>query len=407
MSAAMLIRFGVSNHLSFRDYHQFSMVASSTLKEESAYRLQVDGLDDPLLPIAIIFGANASGKTNLLASWDNFIAIILHSHRTANQKKDINREYFRLDEEMLHQPTRFDCDVMIGGVRHHYGFMINNKMVLEEWLYVYPGSRRQVWYHRKQGESPEFYFGPHLKGKKQTLAEFTSPNNLFISIAASNAHPQLSNIRDYFRDNYITLYSTHLNNPLQFRPGHWESDESRHRLVHFLAEGDTGVVDMIFEDVTTQQDIVKTFKLGHRDKNNNIIYFKPGLESKGTLALMQIAEALFTVLDKGGTLWIDELSAHLHPTLVHGIISLFGNPETNPKQAQLICITHDAILLNSPVIHRDQVWFTEKGKDGASRLFPLSDFQVRSRDNVQKEYLRGVYGGVPYLGTPGRLLGQD
>ncbi|MBF0099175.1 MAG: ATP-binding protein [Magnetococcales bacterium] len=433
----MLIRFGVSNHYSYKEYQQFSMVASSTLKSDTVYHLPVKGLDDPLLPIAIIYGANASGKTNLLESWNIFVNVIINSYRASNEQDGIEREYFRLDEGMVNSPSRFDCDAMIGGIRHHYGFKINNHRVLEEWLYVYPEGRKQVWFHRNHSNSPEYYFGPHLKGKKQTLAEFTSKNSLFISVAASNAHPQLSLVRNYFRDQCIMLRSTSLSNISQLRNVEkLDSGEYCQRLVNFLVEGDIGIAEIKFEELPVSKEVSdniieqisghirdtsdtnlhvsntievrqKVLRIGHRDINNNLVFFDPDLESKGTLALLRLAEAVFAVLDKGGTLWIDELSAHLHPILVDKIVSLFGSPETNPNQAQLICITHDTHLLTLPVIHRDQIWFTEKDTHGASRLFPLTDFHVRSRDNIQKDYLRGVYGGIPYLGTPGLLLGKD
>ncbi|WP_193771182.1 AAA family ATPase [Candidatus Magnetaquicoccus inordinatus] len=435
----MLIRFGVGNLFSFKEYQQFSMVASSTLKEESAYRFHVNGLGHSLLPIAIIFGANASGKTNLLASWKYFINAIVKSHHISNKQGNISRKFFRLDEKMVDYPTHLDCDVIIDGVRYHYGFTHNNYRILEEWLFAYPDGRKQVWFHRKHGENNEYYFGPNLKGKKQTLAEFTAHNNLFLSIAASNSHSQLAIVRNYFRDYYILLYSTNLGNISQWRNlAQFENEAFRQRIVKFLSEGDIGIAEISMEDAPIPKDISEsivklisdrigtansdmdiqqkilnqlpkqiTFSLGHLDLNNKIVFFDPSLESKGTLALLRLAEAIFAVLDKGGTLWIDELSAHLHPLLVDKIISLFGSPETNPKQAQLICITHDTHLLTLPVIHRDQIWFTEKDEHGATRLYPLTDYQVRSRDNVQKEYLRGVFGGIPYLGAPGRLLGKE
>lgn len=428
----MLMRFGVENHLSIKEYQEFSMVASS-LKDPASYLISVPGIEKSILPIGVIYGANASGKSNVLAAWSFFRVIILESHGASSRQPGIPREPFRLDPETANTPSRFDCDVIIAGKRHHYGFVLDNDRVLEEWLYVYPEGRRQIWFHRSHENQPEFSFGTNLKGKKQTLSEFTAPNSLFLSTAASNKHEQLTPIRNYFRNNQRIIFSTLPSNhspPLSKEDV--ENSARRQRMVNFLAEGDTGIIDIKLESsaipekvLTMRKEFIAVFEkysdepvkewnpsteeeiqLGHRGKSGQKIFLDMEDESLGTLSLLTIMGPVFDALDQGGTLWVDELSANMHPLLARQIVALFGSQEANPHGAQLICATHDTHLLHEELLRRDQIWFTEKDLEGATKLYPLTDYHVRSGGNLAKEYLQGRYGAIPYLGSLERLLGR-
>ncbi|MBF0460974.1 MAG: ATP-binding protein [Magnetococcales bacterium] len=400
----MLMRFGVANHLSIKAYQEFSMMASS-LKDPGSYLLQ--GVDKPVLPIGVIYGANASGKSNILQAWSFFCHTILASNTTSSNRKTTGQRPFLLDPEMTNSPSRFDCDIIIRGKRHHYGFIINNERVMEEWLYVYPEHRRQVWFHRNHEENSEYFFGPHLKGRKQVLSEFTAPNSLFLSTAATNQHEQLSPIRNYFRDSQRHLFSTVPSNALQPLPrGDIENDERRQRIVNLLAEGDTGVIDIKVEDIFTGGFFIEILKLGHRGKSGQTFFLDLQNESLGTRSLLEIQGPVFDALDRGGVLWIDELSANMHPLLASRIVALFGSQEANPNGAQLVCTTHNTHLLNEGLLRRDQIWFTEKDSEGATELYPLADYHIRGGENFERDYLQGRYGAIPYLGSLERLFGR-
>ncbi|MEO5350272.1 MAG: ATP-binding protein [Magnetococcus sp. YQC-3] len=403
-------------------------MVASRLKDPASHLIQGHGVNNSILPIAVIYGANASGKSNFLEAWSFFRHAILNSHRVSGDHAEIPRQPFRLDPEMADSPSRFDCDVIIQGKRHHYGFVVNNERIMEEWLYVFPEGRRQIWFHRNHENQPEFSFGANLKGKKQVLSEFTAPNSLFLTTAATNQHEQLMLVRNYFRDNQHILSFALPENPSQLLPRkHLENDAKRQRIVHFLAQGDTGIIDLHLKTVpipekvreqlrkemeklpgNTTQDIPKELEeleLGHRGKFEQPIFLDLHLESQGTLSLLHIMGPILDALDRGSTLWIDELSANIHPLLARKIVALFGSPATNPKGAQLICATHDTHLLSGTLLRRDQIWFTEKDQEGATHLYPLTDYHVRAGENLERDYLQGRFGAIPHLGSLEQLLG--
>ena len=163
------------------------------------------------------------------------------------------------------------------------------------------------------------------------------------------------------------------------------------------------VLDLIKRRTTTPIEfetahMLSTVELAHRSRSGKPVYLELGMESAGTLRLLMVLSLAYHALDHGVPVVIDELDASLHTFASEAILQLFCSRETNPKGAQLIATTHDTNLLASPVLRRDQVWFTEKGPYGATLLFPLTEIRTRSGDNFEKGYLQGRYGAVPFSG---------
>ncbi len=424
----MLMRFSVANHYSIRDHQELSLVASS-LRDRATQLISVEGLREKFLPVVGIYGANASGKSNFLWAINFMCKAILHSHTGGSAAGGVPRHPFLLDAEARQAPSQFDCDVLIDGIRYHYGFVIDDQKVLEEWLYVYPARKRQVWFVRRWDSDPVFLFGKALRGKNQTIRSLTRDNALFLSAAAQNNHEQLSKVYEHFK-NTLMFRLTPTTRPDPRTSLYLEKDEEKKRIIDFLRMADIGIATSQMEEIKLSEDSApfyedltslikkyvkddielppmedtKTLKLGHRASGGEHIFLELEAESRGTLRLLSILGPIFEALKKGGTIVIDELNTSMHPLLSRKLIELFGSSNSNTSGAQFIFTTHDTNLICGDVLRRDQVWFTEKDKEGATHLFPLTDFRTRNTDNVERGYLQGRFGAIPFLGEMEELF---
>ena len=411
----MLLRFSVSNHLSIRDPQELLFTASS-LKDPS------DGLIDctaapngSVVPAVVVYGANASGKSNLLEAIMAMRHMVLRSHTEGDPGGGVPRQAFRLDTESSRKPSRFEIDFVLDGVRHHYGFEANDKEFLSEWLYAFPKSHRRSLFIR---DRDDYRFGRDLKGKNRVIAGLTRPNSLYVSAAAQNRHEQLSQVFGYF----LSLHGFMGVGVAGPEASAWLVNEDvDSRVIDFLGNIDTGICDYrrrvreLPEDMRKfQQELFElvgkrssapiefdgegkqvTVELGHRSREGEPVYLDLNLESAGTRRLLLVLSLVYRALDEGTHLAIDELDASLHTLAGAEILKLFCSPETNPRGAQLIATTHDTNLMDASVLRRDQLWFTAKDADGATHLYPLTDIRTRGSDNFEKGYLRGRYGAVP------------
>jgi uncharacterized protein len=428
----MLLRFGVENYLSIRDYQEINLTATK-LTDDATDLINRKKLPSPLLPSIAIYGANASGKSNLISAFYFMIRGILHSYSHGKEEKGAPLNYFRLDNESKTRPCKFDIDFFHDEVRYHYGYSMNDKVIQEEWLYAYPHGKRQIWFYRNIDESPKLYFGKNLKGKLKTIEELTKPNSLFLSTAAEANHDQLSNIYKYFENRY-EVYESIKNEELNLK-SLLEMEEVKKLYIDFLKEADIGILDIKVEekDFDVPDDVMlraKEFEsafnqhtklsakltipekremifFGHKAKDREPVYFPPYMESDGTLALLSLLRPVFYALATGSILFIDEIESSLHPLLSNKIIRLFNKSSANLNGAQIIFTTHDTNLLANDFLRRDQVWFTEKNSEGATHIFPLSDIKTRKGDNLEKGYLQGRFGAIPYLGSFEKLFSNE
>ena len=203
----MLMRFGVSNYRSIRDYQELSLVASA-LKDPGSDLIGSSGTSEKLLPVAMIYGANASGKSTVLNAINFMRGAVLRSN-TRSPSSKIPRFPFALSNDFKQQPTRVDCDFLFEDVRYHFGFIARDDFFEEEWLFAFPEGNRRKWYHRKHGE--RISFGKHFKGKNQAIASLTRPNSLFLSSAAQNAHEQATTIFRFFESMFSRVIAATLN----------------------------------------------------------------------------------------------------------------------------------------------------------------------------------------------------
>ena len=426
----MLIRFSAQNHLSLKGPQALSLVASS-LKDSEAGLIQCAALPDArLLPAAVIYGSNASGKSNFVAAIEFVARAILLSHRMGEPGGEVPRAAFALDHACSAEPSVFNIDFIIHGARYQYGFEALDNRFSAEWLYAFPSQRRQVLYER---DERDFRFGRSLKGRNKVIADLTRPNSLFISAALQNDHEQLSDIASFFKslgtDTEIAVESTMASRVLA-------DGEVDSRVIAYLEMLGTGVVgyqkieqeipeevQLVMREfratiqklskgrVTLESDALDIrrpmIELAHRGVDGEAIYLDLERESAGTRRLLLLLGRVFQALDTGSLLVVDELDASLHTKACELVLALFSNDETNPKGAQLIATTHDTNLLSSPVLRRDQVWFTEKDSEGATHVYPLTDIRTRKGDNVERGYLQGRYGAIAYSGPLSDLVSTD
>ena len=407
----MLLRFAVANHLSIRDRQELSMVASSLSDAEEGLIDSPVSPSGSLLPAIVVYGANASGKTNVVDALRTMRELILRSHLDETPEGGVTaRKHFRLDAESESAPSRFEMDFVLGGVRHHYGFEATEKAFVGEWLQDYPMGRRRMLFER---DGSEFRFGRGLKGRNRVIADLTRENALFLSAASQYDHETLTSVRRYFVgiDGVVGLSFA----------GRHVSEVAKaldSRVMDFLDRAETGVVGHrlrkmeLTEDsqqlmsklaelgVKTPPERMDVLELAHRSSDGEDVYFELERESAGTRRLVVLLTRAFDALDSGVPLVVDELDAGLHTAAAQAVLDLFCARQTNPKGAQLIATTHDTNLLDTPNLRRDQVWFAEKARDGATRTYPLTDIRTRKGDNLERGYLQRRYGAAPRQISP-------
>lgn len=421
----MLLRFSASNHASLRTAQELSLIASA-LKGGETDLIPMHGSTEAVLPAAVIYGANASGKSAVVGALAFLRSAVLFSHTRGQPFSKIPREPFALDPEQRNRPSKFDIDFLVDGVRYHYGFEASDTAFEAEWLYAFPRNRRQKLYERS---GQDYEFGRQLKGMNHVIKGLTRPNSLFLSAALQNDHPVLTKIGSFFRNiGYVGVISV----SSELLSARLETDHLDERILRFLTEIGTGVYGYRrTEESQTEearkfiQDFASFLKthaprklnlsvldspsykieLGHRGAHGDIVYLDAAKESSGTRRLLVLLGAAFAALDSGSLLVVDELDASLHTKACEAVLSLFCSRQTNVKGAQLIATTHDTNLLRSKFLRRDQIWFTEKDSEGATHLYPLSDFHARQDDNLEKGYLQGRFGAIPFSGSPLDLLG--
>jgi hypothetical protein len=413
----MLLKFRVSNHASIRDEAELSMVAGDR-HEDIATKYEPQA-DVTALPVTAIYGANASGKSNLVDALVYMRMVVLASHQSWRPGGPTHRSPFKLDKAWSQRPTTFAVNFTVDGEYFEYGFSLDDHRIVKEWLYSFPKRRPRVLFERN-GVDP-IAFGPSLKGLRQNIEKMTRPNSLYLSAAAANNHPQLSQIYKWFEFGVFPIRAgTGLNGTYTLHEWQYHDQEPLRNLLRYA---DTGVVDIKVEEQQMPDNIAEKFRefikvydpenadseqLGTSEK---IEFAHKGMsdaallgideESSGTLAWIRLIGPVTAALRRSGILVVDELDAHLHPVLAAHLVGMFQSPEMNPTGAQLLFNTHNVSLLAPSApgrLRRDQVWFTEKGDDGVTALTPLSDYQVRDGlENIEKRYLGGRYGALPFL----------
>jgi AAA15 family ATPase/GTPase len=414
----MLIEFRVRNFRSLRDEQVLSLVASKdkTLQDTHTLATGIKAAST-LLRSAVIYGANASGKSNLIKALQYMRGVVIESATVIQPGQMFGVQPFRLDAESASQPTEFEVTFLLDGVRYQYGFTMTPQRIVSEHLLVYKAFKPQRWFERHFDAAigkDVYEFGPGLKGPKNVWEGATRPNALFLSMAVQLNSEALRPVFDWFTSQLVIFNELERLNP-QVAIQRLKQAEGRKEICSFLSAADISIADI---DVVTRKvpgqsvhfDLVagKTEVRAEEMEENQVLFhhvtehgkavFELTDESNGTRNLLFLAGPVLDILSKGLTLVIDELDTSLHTLLVRELVRLFHRPEVNTGGAQLIFTTHDTSLLDAPdLFRRDQVWFVEKDRDQASALVALSEFSPRKKEALERGYLMGRYGGVPFL----------
>jgi uncharacterized protein len=373
-----------------------------------------------------IYGANASGKSNVIKALKTMREIVINSSRSGQVSDRLPIEPYLLNTETIDKPSGFEVIVLIGGVRYRYGFEATKDEVLSEWLFYVPKSRETRLFERN---GKIFHMSEKFRLMSKGLEGSTRKNALFISVLSQFNNEIAGSILSWFEKMKFIQAEAVANVSDQSRT--ILSDKSlRESIADLLVSFDIGINGLDYEEVDFISDerfknvpdstkeflrnsgfskggLVKTRHKQYSGDGREIGYINFDLdvnESDGTKKLFSILPAIMAASAGEGIAVIDELDSRLHPTITKMILSLFNNSESNIS-SQLIFTTHDTNLLTKENFRRDQVWFVEKSKAGESDLYSLAEMQVRNDSNYSKDYLRGRYGAVPYINTK-NILGN-
>lgn len=415
----MLIEFRVKNFRSLRDEQVLSMVASSdkTLKETHVFETGLKAAPG-LLRSAAIYGANASGKSTLLRALQYMRSIVAESAAGVRPGETFSVQPFRLDHDSATQPTEFEVSFLRDGIRYQYGFAMTKERIVSEHLLVYRAFKPQRWFqrHYDAGQHRDVYeFGPGLKGQKQVWEEATRSNALFLSMAVQLNSESLRPVFDWFV-NDLVIFNEHSRLSPEATIKALQDVAGKKRLCDFMQAADISLADIqistrrvpgqsVHFDANTgavdvRQEEMEEFDLRfhHLTTDGSTAEFSLDDESGGTRNLLFLSAPMLDMLEKGNVLLVDELDTSLHTLLVRELVRLFNHPATNTGNAQLIFTTHDTSLLDAAgLFRRDQIWLMDKAADQASSLVALSDYSPRKNEALERGYLIGRYGGIPFL----------
>lgn len=400
----MIISFSTQNYRSIKDRVDFSMLRRGQRNEiiQNSFHPECLSEKQNLLKSAVIYGANASGKSNLIRAVSAMQSVIQHKG-VENPETKILLEHFRLDNTSQNEPILFEMELISHGRHFRYGFECTQEKIVSEWLYGQK-KRMVLLFARKDNKfvesSPDFAelnaWFRIINETKLTLPE----NNLFLSTAAKMfAGGACEAVQDWFEHNLVVFSTDFYQQFLGYTLQSLRNDSVAKRISTLINKADFGIQDL----TASVEEANKPNQISTKVATHHVIdgvsysldmFFN---ESEGTKKVFALSAPLIDILLKGKVLLIDELDAGLHPLLVSHLLEVFH--EENSKNAQIIATAHSPAILTETLFRRDQVWFANKDKNGKSFFNSLADF-TGIRKNfacIAKDYLHGCFGGVPYI----------
>ena len=433
----MLIEFNTQNFLSFKDFTTLSMVIAESFKEHQDTHIIQTGSKLNLLKSAVVYGNNASGKSNLLEAMNFMKQTVLNSYRDAlmeNSERKFPLVKFALNTKTEKDTSFFEITFIQKETKYRYGFEIDYDKIVAEWLFH--TTSKEVYLFKREKQKIEVNKSAFKEGlgKEEDVKE----NVLFLSYLASLGKETSTNIVDWFKKfNFVN--GIHDRGHKRFTIDKLKSDKQfflwvlnfmKYLEIVNLAtteedvdeidletlrekEKDEEIINLLssiqkIQSKQPKRDQLITF---HRkyDENNVLVDTVPFnfdmQESEGTKKLLYLLGPWYDTLQNGKVLIIDELDSRLHSHLTLRLVGFFHT--FNKRKAQLICAVHDISLLNKETFRRDQIWFVEKNQFGASELYSLADFKtdkVRNKSAFDKNYLEGKYGAIPYFDINEKLV---
>lgn len=411
----MLIQFNFKNFNSFRDEAILDLSAAK-MTEFSERVISVGG--EKILPVAAVYGANASGKSNVYAAFEYMTDYVVNSFKYGDEVKnfdEIRPTPFLFDKESAQADTSFEVYFTVPGDKteksYNYGFCVGQKGITEEWLnYKAKTARKYKSIFYRDENTLDLSGIPKASRENITIA--LEKQVLIVSLGAKLRVAKCKLVRDWFLNNEFADFGNVITNFFMSRvlpEGFVDDEKVQEKVVKFFASFDETIKGFEVTRLPQQDDSKDEYfhidALHKMIGSNELAKIPLQDESAGTLKMFALYPELQEVLNHGGVFFIDELNARLHPLLVRNFILTFLNLENNVNHAQLVFTTHDTWQLSNRLLRRDEIWFTEKDEDGLSTLYSLADFidedgsRIRKDESYEKNYLLGKYGAIPSLKT--------
>ena len=411
----MLIQFNFKNFKSFRD--EATLDLSAAKMTEFSDRVVTVG-SEKILPVAAIYGANASGKSNIYNAFEYMSGYVADSFKYGDEEEkfeEFRPTPFLFDSTSASAESSFEVYFTLPGDKaertYNYGFCIDKEGVTEEWLNSKAKTARKystVFYRGTSDDELDLSGFP--KSSRDNIQVALEKQVLIISLGAKLKVSKCKAIRDWFLANEFADFGDPFTNFFMSRrlpKGFVENKDVQQKVVEYFASFDEHIKDFRIEKVPhdgeTKEDTYKINALHKMIDSDGMAEIPLGMESAGTLKMFALYPELQEVLEKGSVFFIDELNARLHPLLVRNFLLTFLNPEINTNHAQLVFTTHDTWQLSNQLLRRDEIWFVEKDERGISTLYSLADFmdeagsRIRKDESYEKNYLIGKYGAIPTL----------
>ena len=418
----MIIQFNFKNYKSFRD--EATLDLSATKMTEFSERVVSIG-GEKILPVAAVYGANASGKSNVYGAFEYMSDYVVNSFKYGDEVKnfdEIRPHPFMFDSESENSDTSFEVYFTVPGDKteksYNYGFCVGKEGITEEWLNYKAKTARKyksVFYRDKKNLD----LSGIPKASRENISVALEKQVLIVSLGAKLRIARCKLVRDWFLNNEFADFGNVITNFFMSRllpEGFVDDEKVREKVVKFFASFDETIKGFEVTKLPQQDDSKdEHFQIDALHKvigSDELAKIPLQNESAGTLKMFALYPELQEVLDQGGVFFIDELNARLHPLLVRNFILTFLNAEINVNHAQLVFTTHDTWQLSNQLLRRDEIWFTEKDNDGLSTLYSLADFvdedgsRIRKDESYEKNYLLGKYGAIPSLKTIESFKGE-
>ena len=420
----MLLQFYFSNYRSFEGEGILDMRASGSNELSSHIR---NTLNEKVLPVTAIYGANASGKSSVFEAFQFMTWCVLESLSFSDDNKK-NPYKLKVDSfkfsESREKPSEFEINYIDKKEKkekyYNYGFKIDNSGILEEYLAsnTKTGVKRNedYTYIFKRERNQKLYLDSSVEKFRENLEISLKDKTLLVSLGAKLNIDEFIRVRTWFINTEVINFSNSLYGALleNILPNNIiESEEVRKNLVSFINSFDDSIIDIEVEKISAidenDKDNYRVFTIHKSDKGTSTARISMNEESSGTKKMFSLYQTLLDVLEKGGVFFADELDIKLHPLLMRNILLTFTDKEKNSNNAQLIFTTHNTIYMDMDLLRRDEIWFVEKD-NGVSKLYSLDDItnekgeKVRKDSNYEKHYLLGNYGAIPNLKN---LLGRE
>lgn len=422
----MLLQFCFSNYMSFEGEGILDMRASGSNELSSHVR---NNLNERVLPVTAIYGANASGKSSVFRAFLFMRHLVIFSLAFSEVEKEklfnkLKIEPFKFSGNR-EKPSEFEINYINKRdgkeIYYSYGFKIDNSGILEEYLASNTKTRvkrnEEYSYIFKRERNQKLYLDSSIEKFRENLEISLKDKTLLVSLGASLNIDELIKVQSWFINAKAIDFSNSLNNMLRenILPSKIEETQKiKNELVDFINSFDDSIIDIeiekiSFDDGDSDKDNYRIYTVHKSDGETSTARISMNEESSGTKKMFSLYQTLLDVLEKGGVFFADELDIKLHPLLMRNILLTFTDKEKNPNNAQLIFTTHNTIYMDMDLLRRDEIWFVEKDK-GASKIYSLDDItnekgeKVRKDSNYEKHYLLGNYGAIPNLKN---LLGRE